>query len=175
MSLSGSKYKCPRSETGSDLNPGGLPPLKPPRLGWLPLPNSQHSRGGWGAAALQPGRSGGREPPKIQLRSRLRPGALVAWLHRDLCNSLSVLGSFGAVFPGHREGARVVPHPAPCELSSRHKPGSFGAVFAAVLGAVLGPARPAGTGPGGPKRDIDCYRGPDTANIYIYIRYIRGN
>ncbi len=74
------------------------------------------------------------------------------------------MGSFGAVFPGSREGARVVPRPALRVLSSRHKPGNSGAVFATVLVAVLGPARPAGTGPGGPKTDIDCYRGPDTAN-----------
>ncbi len=26
-------YKCPRSETGSELNPGGLPPPRPPGLG----------------------------------------------------------------------------------------------------------------------------------------------
>ncbi len=62
----------------------------------------------------------------------------ISWVYTGLCNSPSVLVSLGAVFPGHRKGVRVVPHPAPCELSSQHKPGSFGASFGAVLGAVLG-------------------------------------
>ncbi len=32
----------------------------------------------------------------------------------------------------------MVPHLAPRELSSRHKPGSLGVSFGAILGAVLG-------------------------------------
>jgi hypothetical protein len=59
----------------------------------------------------------------------------------------------------------VVPHPAPCELSSRHKPGSFGACFGAVLGAVLGPARPAGSSSRGPLPDIGCYCGQNESNL----------
>ncbi len=83
------------------------------------------------------------------------------WVYQDCTNSPPVLGNFWAVFPGHREGARVVPHPAPCELSSRHKPGSFGAKFGAVLEAALGPARQAGSSSRGPKPDIDCYYNPE--------------
>ncbi len=85
----------------------------------------------------------------------------IPWVYQDCNKSPSVLGSFGAVFPGHRESARVVPHPAPCELSSRHKTGNFGANFGAVLGADLGPARPAGSSSRGPKPDIDCYYNHD--------------
>ncbi len=47
---------------------------------------------------------------------------------------------FGRFFLG-TGGARVVLHPAPCELSSRHTPGSFGGKF----GGSFGPC-PAGRG-----------------------------
>ncbi len=47
-------YKCPRPETGSELNPGGLPPLRPPPgLGGCRPSNPR--RWVWGAAAPQPG------------------------------------------------------------------------------------------------------------------------
>ncbi len=74
--------KCPRYETGSELNLGGLPPPRPPGLGGLPPSKSLalQLRGVWGAAAPEPGGSGGREPPRIQLRSRFRTEALVATL-----------------------------------------------------------------------------------------------
>ncbi len=90
----------------------------------------------------------------------LGPELSMAWVYQDCGNSPPILGTFGAVFPGHRQGARVVPHPALCELSSRRKPGSFGA----NLVAVLGPARPAGSSSRSPKPDIDCYCNPDRPN-----------
>jgi hypothetical protein len=46
-------YKCPRSETGSELNPGGLPPPRPPGLRDCRSPPPPHLREGLG----------GRQPP----------------------------------------------------------------------------------------------------------------
>ncbi len=91
----------------------------------------------------------------------------IGWVYRGLCNSTSGLGNVWAVFHGHRESARVVPHPAPCELSSRRKLGSVGASAGAIVGAVVGTARPAGSSSRGLKPDIDCDYGSDRANIYV--------
>ncbi len=44
------------------------------------------------------------------------------------------------VFPGHRQGPRAVPHPAPGKRSSRHKAGNFGGGFAGQFWAL--PGRP---------------------------------
>ncbi len=50
-------YKCPRSETGSELNPGGPPPPRPPGLGGC---RPQAPRKG---QPPNPGGVGGRNPP----------------------------------------------------------------------------------------------------------------
>ncbi len=58
-------YKCPRSDTGSELNPGGLPPPRPPGLGGCCRPNPPSFAGGLGAAAPQPGGLGAGIPPRF--------------------------------------------------------------------------------------------------------------
>jgi hypothetical protein len=40
-------YKCPRFETGSELNPGGLPPPRPPGVGGCRPPNSPTKKPPW--------------------------------------------------------------------------------------------------------------------------------
>jgi hypothetical protein len=81
-------YKCPRSEGGSELNLGGLPPPDPPRFGKVPPPKSPANAGGDGGRQPLPipGGSGGREPHKMQLRSSFRPGARVATLMKATQN-----------------------------------------------------------------------------------------
>ncbi len=74
---------------------------------------------------------------------------------------IQVFDSFGAVFLGTVLGG---PPPRPLRAVIATQTGQLRASMGAISGAVLGPARPAGSSSRGPKSDIDCDN-PDMANF----------
>ncbi len=73
-----------------------------------------------------------------------------------------VFGQFGDSFSWAPEGCPDGPPPRPLRAGIATQTGQFRGQLA-VLGAVLGPARPAWSNSRSPKPDIDCYKGPDRA------------